>query len=175
MDGDPSHGLLRIPGPTDRGDRVGLPDPEETKECVETVSRYAGEGWAIAADTRTLIGRLAALTTETAYVRFVAFDRVVQSTTRSSITATFQDERMEHGGFSSERGQRPPIHHVARSASLWLREDGPFRPVEDHRLALRDDLPGVLVTARVLDDEGRVLPVAGDAVPVDEGDGLPVS
>ena len=55
-----------------------FPTAEEKKECVETVSRYATDGWAIAADPSTLIGRLAALTAETACVPFVAFDRVAQ-------------------------------------------------------------------------------------------------
>ncbi|MFE4951944.1 hypothetical protein ACFQ9V_17720 [Leifsonia sp. NPDC056665] len=45
---------------------------------MDTVSRYAADGWAIAADPRTPIGRLAALTAETACVPFVAFNRVAQ-------------------------------------------------------------------------------------------------
>lgn len=53
-----------------------FPTAEEKKECVETVSRYATDGWAIAGDPSTLIGRLAALTAETACVPFVAFNRV---------------------------------------------------------------------------------------------------
>ncbi|MBO1741543.1 hypothetical protein [Leifsonia sp. TF02-11] len=55
-----------------------FPDAAEKKECVDTVARHAADGWAIAADPRTLIGRLAALTAETACVPFVAFDRVAQ-------------------------------------------------------------------------------------------------
>ena len=55
-----------------------MPDAEEKRECVETVSRYAVDGWAIAADPRTPIGRLAAVTAETACVPFVAFNRVAQ-------------------------------------------------------------------------------------------------
>jgi hypothetical protein len=47
------------------------PSSEEKRECVETVSRYAVEGWAIAADPFTPIGRLAALTAEAACVPFV--------------------------------------------------------------------------------------------------------
>jgi hypothetical protein len=52
---------------------VGSADPgsEEKKECVDTVSKYAVDGWAIAADPRTPIGRLAALTAEAACVPFV--------------------------------------------------------------------------------------------------------
>lgn len=70
-------------GPELQGGLIGVvgsvfPTAEEKKECVETVSRYAGEGWGIAADPRTLIGRLAALTAETACVPFVAFNRVAQ-------------------------------------------------------------------------------------------------
>ena len=59
---------------------VGSVDPTavEKKECVDTVSRYAADGWAIAADPQTPIGRLAALTAETACVPFVSFSRVVQ-------------------------------------------------------------------------------------------------
>jgi hypothetical protein len=55
-----------------------FPSAEEKKECVETVSRYATDGWAIAADPHTLIGRLAALTAETACVPFVGLKRVAQ-------------------------------------------------------------------------------------------------
>ena len=70
-------------GPELQGGLVGVvgstsPSAEEKRECVETVSRYAVDGWAIAADPRTPIGRLAALTAETACVPFVAFDRVAQ-------------------------------------------------------------------------------------------------
>ncbi|MEN2742635.1 hypothetical protein ABCS02_33080, partial [Microbacterium sp. X-17] len=41
---------------------VGSPNPtaEEKRECVEMVSRYAVDGWAIAADPLTPIGQLAA-------------------------------------------------------------------------------------------------------------------
>ncbi|MEN2739958.1 hypothetical protein ABCS02_19355 [Microbacterium sp. X-17] len=59
---------------------VGSPNPtaEEKRECVEMVSRYAVDGWAIAADPLTPIGQLAALTAETACVPFLAFHRVDQ-------------------------------------------------------------------------------------------------
>ena len=59
---------------------VGSPSPsaEEKRECVETVSRYAVDGWAVAADPYTPIGRLAALTAEAACVPFLAFSRVPQ-------------------------------------------------------------------------------------------------
>jgi hypothetical protein len=54
------------------------PNAEEKRECVETVTRYAMDGWAIAADPHTPIGRLAALTAETACVPFLAFNGVVR-------------------------------------------------------------------------------------------------
>ena len=70
-------------GPELQGGLIGVvgsvsPTSEEKKECVETVSRYAVDGWAIAADPRTPIGQLAALTAETACVPFIAFKRVSQ-------------------------------------------------------------------------------------------------
>ncbi|QNE36836.1 hypothetical protein [Leifsonia shinshuensis] len=70
-------------GPELQGGLIGVvgsinPSAEEKRECVETVSGYALDGWAIAADPRTPVGRLAALTAETACVPFVAFDRVAQ-------------------------------------------------------------------------------------------------
>ncbi|MFF1571378.1 hypothetical protein ACFVWR_01420 [Leifsonia sp. NPDC058292] len=73
----------RSMGPELQGGLIGVvgsasPTAEEKKECVETVSRYAVDGWAIAADPRTPIGRLAALTAETACVPFLAFNRVAQ-------------------------------------------------------------------------------------------------
>jgi len=52
------------------------PSAAERKECVETVSEYAVDGWAIAADPNTPIGQLAALTAEAACVPFMAFDRL---------------------------------------------------------------------------------------------------
>jgi hypothetical protein len=59
---------------------VGSADPslEELRECVDTVSRYAARGWAIAADPHTPIGRRAALTAETACVPFLALGRVTE-------------------------------------------------------------------------------------------------
>ncbi len=70
-------------GPELQGGRIGVvgsatPTAREKRECVETVSRYAAAGWAIAADPRTPIGWLAALTAETACVPFLAFNRVAQ-------------------------------------------------------------------------------------------------
>lgn len=56
----------------------GSPSPTaaEKQECVETVSRYVVDGWAIAADPHTSIGWLAALTAETACVPFVNLTRL---------------------------------------------------------------------------------------------------
>jgi hypothetical protein len=47
------------------------PTAAEKQECVETVSQYAMNGWAVASDPETPIGWLAALTAETARVPFV--------------------------------------------------------------------------------------------------------
>ncbi|MEY9851436.1 hypothetical protein ABH923_001114 [Leifsonia sp. EB41] len=52
------------------------PGAAEKQECVETVSRYVVDGWAIAADPHTPIGWLAALTAETACVPFVNITRI---------------------------------------------------------------------------------------------------
>jgi hypothetical protein len=52
------------------------PTAAEKHQCVETVSRYVMEGWAIAADPHTPIGWLATLTTETACVPFVNLARL---------------------------------------------------------------------------------------------------
>lgn len=58
-------------GPELQGGLVGVvgsthPTEEKKQECVNTVSRYATDGWAISADPFTPIGRLAALTAEAA-------------------------------------------------------------------------------------------------------------
>jgi hypothetical protein len=53
-----------------------FPTTAEKKGCVVTVARCVADGWAIAADPRTLIGRLAEPTAETACVPFLAFSRV---------------------------------------------------------------------------------------------------
>ena len=68
-------------GPELHGGLIGVegssnPDAREKQECVETVSRYALDGWAIAADPHTPIGWLAALTAETACVPFVNLTRI---------------------------------------------------------------------------------------------------
>jgi len=60
---------------------VGSSSPiaEEKKACIDVVSRYAMEGWAIAADPHTLIGRLAARTACAAGAPFVSMGRVPES------------------------------------------------------------------------------------------------
>ena len=63
-------------GPELQGGLIGVvgslsPSREERRECVETVSRYVVDGWAIAADPVTVIGRLAALTAEAGCMPFV--------------------------------------------------------------------------------------------------------
>ena len=70
-------------GPELQGGLIGVvgsvfPTAEEKKECVDTVSRYAADGWGVAGDPHTLIGRLAALTAETACVPFVSLSRLPQ-------------------------------------------------------------------------------------------------
>ena len=79
-------------GPDLQGGLIGVvgstsPTPEEKQECAETVSRYAVDGWAIAADPRTPIGRLAALTAATACVPLVGLTRL----DRASSSATFPE------------------------------------------------------------------------------------
>jgi hypothetical protein len=55
------------------------PTAEEKKACIDVVSRYAMDGWAIAADPHTLIGRLAARTACAAGAPFVSMGRVPES------------------------------------------------------------------------------------------------
>jgi hypothetical protein len=52
------------------------PTVEEKNACVELVARYAMDGWAIAADPHTLIGRLVARTACAAGAPFVLMGRV---------------------------------------------------------------------------------------------------
>jgi len=58
------------------------PTAAERHECVETVSHYVMDGWAIAADPHTPIGWLAALTAETACVPFVNLTRITHDEPR---------------------------------------------------------------------------------------------
>ena len=53
-----------------------IPTAAEKRECIEIVSFYVMDGWAIAADPHTPIGWLAALTAETACVPFVNLTRL---------------------------------------------------------------------------------------------------
>ncbi|MGN7797662.1 hypothetical protein [Leifsonia sp. 22587] len=73
-----------------------FPTAEEKKECVETVARYAGDGWAIAADPRTLIGRLAAVTAETACVPFVDLRKLRDG--RASLVSGLADNPLIDSG-----------------------------------------------------------------------------
>jgi hypothetical protein len=71
-------------GPELQGGMIGVvgsavPTADEKRDCVEMVSRYAKDGWAVAADAFTPIGRLAALTAEAACVPFLALDRAVRT------------------------------------------------------------------------------------------------
>ncbi|WP_434318183.1 hypothetical protein [Leifsonia sp. P73] len=58
------------------------PTAAEKQECIETMSHYATDGWAIAADPYTPIGLLAALTAETACVPFVNLSRFADDVNR---------------------------------------------------------------------------------------------
>ena len=69
MDPELRGGLIGVEGSSN-------PTPAEKQECVETVSRYAMDGWAIGADPSTPIGWLAALTAEAACVPFVNLPRL---------------------------------------------------------------------------------------------------
>ncbi|KQR51316.1 hypothetical protein ASF88_19325 [Leifsonia sp. Leaf336] len=69
MDPELQGGLIGVEGSLN-------PTGAEKQDCVETVSRYVMDGWAIAADPNAPIGWLAALTAETACVPFVNFNRL---------------------------------------------------------------------------------------------------
>jgi hypothetical protein len=81
-------GMIGVVGST-------VPSADEKRACVDTVSRYAKDGWAIAADPFTPIGRLAALTAETACVPFLALDRAMRSgasvTSAAGVVAPHRD------------------------------------------------------------------------------------
>lgn len=71
-------------GPELRGGLIAVvgsasPTTLEKTECVEVISGYALDGWAIAADPHTLIGRIAARTAQSAGVPFVSLGRVPES------------------------------------------------------------------------------------------------
>jgi len=69
MDPELQGGLIRVEGSSN-------PTAAEKQECVETVSQYVMDGWAIAADPHTPIGWLAAVTAETACAPFVNLTRL---------------------------------------------------------------------------------------------------
>jgi hypothetical protein len=69
LDPELQGGLIGVAGSSD-------PTPAEKKECVETVSRYVMDGWAVAADPNSPVGWLAALTAETACVPFINLTRL---------------------------------------------------------------------------------------------------
>ncbi|MFF2050320.1 hypothetical protein ACFVU2_01845 [Leifsonia sp. NPDC058194] len=67
-------------GPELRGGLIGVvgsanPSADEKTECVEALSRLVAEGWAIAADPHTVIGRLAAIAAEAGAAPFVSLGR----------------------------------------------------------------------------------------------------
>lgn len=72
MDPELQRGLIGVTGST-------TPDAAEKQQCVDVVSRYAVDGWAIAADLRTPLGQIAARTAETACVPFVQLNRVAEA------------------------------------------------------------------------------------------------
>jgi hypothetical protein len=73
-------GLLGVEGSSN-------PTVAEKTDCVETVSQYAVDGWAIAADPQTPIGWLAALTAETACVPFVNLTKLAAYAQRETEVA----------------------------------------------------------------------------------------
>jgi len=75
MDPELQRGLIGVTGSVS-------PDAAEKQQCVDTISRYAVDGWAIAADPRTPLGRIAALTAEAACVPFVQLSRVAEAAQR---------------------------------------------------------------------------------------------
>ena len=69
IDPELQRGLLGVEGSSN-------PTAAEKQECVDTVSHYVLDGWAIAADPNTPIGLLAALTAETTCVPFINLTRL---------------------------------------------------------------------------------------------------
>ncbi|WP_162940205.1 hypothetical protein [Gryllotalpicola protaetiae] len=98
----PDPGELRIfildTGDRDSALRGGLicvtgsanPTPGEKAACVDIVSRYAMDGWAVAADPRTSLGRLAARTAFSARVPFLALTRVAAVAAKTTTPATIR-------------------------------------------------------------------------------------
>jgi len=65
-------GILAVFGPA-------APAAGEKRECVETVCRHALDGWVIAADPHTTIGRLAERAALAADATFLAIEQQGQS------------------------------------------------------------------------------------------------
>lgn len=87
-------------GPEVQGGLIGVvgsvvPTAEEKRKCVETVAQYARDGWAIAADPFTPIGRLAALTALTACVPFLAFGHFARPNISDLVIASALAKRDE--------------------------------------------------------------------------------
>ena len=87
---------------------------------METVSRYAKDGWAIAADPFTPIGRLAALTAETACVPFVRLGGC--SLARGRRCLPLFPQAVAHRDSADARGDHFPSCHRPgpRSRIGWL-------------------------------------------------------
>ncbi len=72
-----------------RGGLIGVvgsepPTAGEKQECVEAVARYAADGWAIAGNPDTAIGRLDVRTARAAGVPFVWIDQLADLDDRST-------------------------------------------------------------------------------------------
>jgi hypothetical protein len=114
-------------GPELQGGLIGVvgsisPNAEERNECVETVSRYVADGWAISADPFTPIGRLAALTAEAAGVPFVRLDgaRLPKDPART-IGATRSPERDSADLHRSPFSALTPDSRICGAGSAGLR------------------------------------------------------
>ncbi len=111
-------------GPELQGGLIGVvgslsPSQEEKYECVETLSRYAVDGWAVSADPFTPIGRLAALTAEAACVPFVRLDNA----------------RLAHRAARTMRATRSPERDSADLDGSPLPALGPGTRIGGARLA----------------------------------------
>jgi len=73
---DTSNMDLELPGGLIGVEGSSMPTATEKQECVEAISHYVTDGWAIAADPFTPIGWLAAIAAETAGVPFVNLIRL---------------------------------------------------------------------------------------------------
>jgi hypothetical protein len=93
-------GLLNVEGSSNR-------TAAEKKECVEIVSQYVMDGWAIAADPHTPIGWLAAFTAEKACVPLVSLTRLsaYAQPTRTGLDLGV----IRHGSLADGRSDEFPI------------------------------------------------------------------